>query len=140
MSRISDEMANRSLIFLSILVTLQLDDKLKISSSSQTFVKRGGQVCKKRDRKRQVLPEHPVSSQQSSPTLPQVVIRIMPPTFNDFSARDIQLQEMMGLLGPAKGKLENKSGKHGYWRMINHDKPGHCAPATSQPTYLSANV
>lgn len=24
--------------------------------------------------------------------------------FNDFSARDIQLQEMMGLLGPAKGK------------------------------------
>src|SRR5579864_142575 len=24
--------------------------------------------------------------------------------FNDFSARDIQMQEMMGLLGPAKGK------------------------------------
>jgi len=48
-------------------------------------------------------------------------MHIMPPTFNDFSARDIQLQEMMGLPGPARGKLENKSGKPGYWRLINHD-------------------
>jgi hypothetical protein len=38
-------------------------------------------------------------------------MHIMPPTFNDFSALDIKLQEMMGLLGPARGKLENKSGK-----------------------------
>jgi hypothetical protein len=80
-SLFTGELANRSLIFQSILVTLQLDDKRKNSSSSQTFVKQGGQVCKKRDRKRQVLPEHPVSSQQSSPTQPRVVMHIMPPTW-----------------------------------------------------------